>query len=139
LPISDFTEAEATAPEPPAQRQTVLLVGSSAKLVESTAEVLRMWGFSVSTALSHRELRDRLESAIHPPNGLLVLVEHYDAGLSAVLAALRESSPRLKVVLQIVACNQDELDNELLASADLVISTDTSSEAIQRQLRSLFS
>lgn len=139
LPISDFTEAEQATADPPAQRQTLLLVGSSAKLVESTAEVLRLWGFSVSTALSHHELRDRLESAIHPPNGLLVLVEHHDPRLSLVLGALREASPKLKVVLQIVACNQDELDNELLASADLVISTDTSSEAIQRQLRSLFS
>lgn len=139
LPVSDFTEGSQPAHEPPAQRQTVLLVGGSAKLVESSAEVLRLWGFSVSTALSHHELRDRLESAIHPPNGLLVLVEHHDAGLGAVLASLREASPRLKVALQVVACNQDELDTELLASADLVITADMSSEAIQRQLRSLFS
>lgn len=139
LPVSDFTEANQIAHEPPAQRQAVLLVGGSAKLVESSAEVLRLWGFSVSTALSHHELRDRLESAIHPPNGLLVLVEHHDAGLGAVLASLREASPRLKVALQVVACNEDELDNELLATADLVITADMSSEAIQRQLRSLFS
>ncbi len=137
LPLSDFTEAQ-PVPEPPAVRQTVLLVGGSANLVESSAEVLRLWGFAVSTALSHHELRQRLDSAIHPPNGLLVLVEHHDVGLGPLLASLRQVFPRLKVALQIVACNQDELDTDLLAGADLIITADMSSDAILRQLRSLF-
>lgn len=139
LPLSDFTEASASAPEPPAQRQTIALLGGSAKLVESSAEVLRLWGFSVSTALSHHELRTRLDSAIHPLNGVLVLVEHHEEGLRPLLDALRQEFPRLKVALQIVACNQDELDTELFASADLLITSDMASEAILRQLRSLFS
>jgi hypothetical protein len=39
--------------------------------------------------------------------------------------------------LQIVGCNQDELETELLATADLVITADMSSEIIQRQLQRL--
>lgn len=137
LPLADFTEAQPVH-ESPAQRLTVLLTGSSSGLVESSAEVLRLWGFSVSTALSHHELRLRLDSALHPTNGLLVLIEHHDAGLRSLLESLRPEFPRLKVALQIVGCNQDELDSELLATADLVITADMSSESILRQLRSLF-
>ncbi|MBI5800608.1 MAG: hypothetical protein HZA92_07760 [Verrucomicrobia bacterium] len=137
LPLADFTEAGESPPVPPVQRQTILLLGGSPKLVESTAECLRLWGFSVSTALSEGELRHGLESALHPPNGLLLLVEHHEQGLGPMVKSLRQEFPSLKVALQVVGCNQDELENDLLFGVHLVITPDMSSEAILRQLRSL--
>ena len=139
LPIADFTESTpALDPPAPKRRRTVLLVGSTPKLVESSAEVLRLWGYSVGVAAGHQELLNRLASALHPPDGLLVLVEHPGAALEAALDSARQAFPQLRVAFQIVGCNRDQLAPGLLANADLVISVDMSAEMIQRQLDQLF-
>ena len=137
LRLSDFTEADTPAPAAPAARQTLLVLGSSSKLVESSAEVLRMWGFSVSTALSEHEARQRLAASVHRLDGILVLVEHHDPALRPLLEGLRQDAPGARLILQIAVCNQDELETPLLASADLIISADMPSDTILRQLRNL--
>ncbi len=137
LPLSDFTEADQPAPAP-APRHTLLVLGSSAKLVANSAEFLRLWGFTVSTALSHHEVRHHLESPLQQPAGIFILVEPGDLELLPFLNALRQEAPRLKAILQVAGCNQDELETQLLERADLIITSEMSSETILRQLRSLF-
>ncbi len=138
LPLSDFTEADPAPAAAAAPRRSLLLLGSSAKLVESTAEVLRLWGFSVSTALNGDEARLRLASAVQRPDGLLALVEHHDPALHALLDDLQREAPASRVILQIAGCNQDQLATALLVRADLIITADMSSDTILRHLRSLF-
>lgn len=138
LPLSDFTEADTPAAALPVPRRMLLLLGASSKLTESSADVLRLWGFSVSTALSASEARQRLASAVHPLDGIVVLVEHHDPELRPLLEDLRRDAPAARLVLQIAGCNQDELETGLLVTADLIITADMSSEIILRQLRNLF-
>ena len=96
-----------------------------------------MWGFSVSTALSEHEARQRLVSSVHRLDAILVLVEHHDPALRPLLEGLRQDAPGARLILQIAICNQDELETPLLACADLIITADMPSDTILRQLRNL--
>jgi signal transduction histidine kinase len=138
LPLSDFTEANQPPSAPATPPRSLLLLGSSAKLVESSAEVLRLWGFSVSTALHGDEARHRLASAVQRPDGILALVEHHDPALQPLLDDLQRAAPASRMILQIAGCNQDQLATTLLVRADLIITADMSSDTILRHLRSLF-
>lgn len=138
LPAADFTEAEA-APAAAPLRHWLLLVGGSAKLAEGSAEVLRLWGFTVSTAASFAEALDTCAGAAHPPHGIFLLVEHSDSGLSSFLAAVERMVPSARLILHVVGCNQDELEPQVLDAADLTITAEMSSENIHRQLRQLLS
>jgi len=137
LPAADFTETE-PAPAAVPWRQWLLLVGGSPKLVEGSAEVLRLWGFTVSTAAGFTEALDACADAARPPHGIFLLLERPDAGLGSFMDTLSRDVSSARRILQIVGFNQDELESAVLAAADLTITVDTPAESIHRQLRQLF-
>lgn len=136
LPTADFTEADMTPAAAP-QRRWLLLVGGSPKLVEGTAEVLRLWGFTVSPVANCAEALATCAGEAHPPHGIFLLLEHPDAELNSFMGALERDVPSARLILHIVGFNQDELESAVLDAADLTITADMSSEVIHRQLRQL--
>ena len=51
---------------------------------------------------------------------------------------LREQTPPVRLVLQVMACNEDELDTQFLSRADLILSLDTADTEVLVKLKTLF-
>ena len=138
LPLSDFTEAEREARAARVQRHTLLLVGLTERLLENTAEFLRLNGFHVVTAGSRENAAEQLSSADYQFAGLVALLETNEPTLPGFVKKVRVEQRPLKTILQIVGCNQDEMDTQFLREADLIISPDMPEDDILEKMNALF-
>ncbi len=132
LPQADFTEAE-MAQELSGQRpRCLLLAGRAGKSLDSMAEFLRLHNYQV--VLATRNAAVVLHSAEYHFDGVMVQVEAKERGVLPLVEAARECRWPLKTIVQIVGCNQDELETRLLQKADLIISADLPEEVILARL-----
>jgi len=137
LPQSDFTEAEREITIATVGRHSLLLVGRTERLVENTAEFLRVNGYHVVTALTYEKALEALGATAHAFAGLMVLVEDADPRLQRLVKEVRSQQLPLKTILQIVGCNQDELETRFLTRSDLVISPDMAEDDIVDKLNTV--
>jgi hypothetical protein len=136
LPIANFAEAE-QAQELSNQRQrTILLVGQTGKSSDGMAEFLRLHNYHVvAVARGAEELLQANEDNF---DGLMVQVEAKETGNLSLIDVARRLQLPLKTMVQIIGCNQDELETESLLKADLLISADMSQESILKELVAMF-
>jgi signal transduction histidine kinase len=132
LPQADFTEADTAHELSSRRRRSLLVAGQAGRTLDSTAEFLRQHGSQVATAGTDAE--DFLRSPDQSFDALLVLVEPRDTSWLPLLKFVRRQRLPLKVIVQTVGCNPDEVDSQLLAKADLVIPADLSQEMIVKKL-----
>jgi PAS domain S-box-containing protein len=138
LPMSDFTEAEMESKSAQTRRQSLLLVGTTDKLLENTAEFLRLNGYYVVLSSSKDDAAEKLHSLDYQFTGIMALVESHDFSLSSFIHEVRTQRLPVKTILQIVGCNQDEMDTQFLRQADLIISPDMPEDDILEKMHSLF-
>lgn len=123
LPQADFTESEREAKDIGEQRHTLLIVGQSA-MAEPEAKFLREHGYyTVVTPAGERAL-ELLNSPDYEFDGILSVVTAEDMTPADIFTQLSGPNAKVKKFLQVVGCNQDELDMELIRRADVVFSTD---------------
>ncbi|MGZ5546064.1 MAG: ATP-binding protein, partial [Limisphaerales bacterium] len=123
LPQADFTESEREAKESMARRHTLLIVGQLA-IAEPNAKFLREHGYYTVVTQAGERATELLNSPDYQFDGILGLVTAEDSTPAEMLAHLSIANSKLKKFLQVVGCNQDQLDTELLQRADVVFSTD---------------
>lgn len=124
LPQADFTETEREQKQSVARRHTLLIVGQPS-LAEPTAKFLREQGYYTVAAPAGDGVSELLNSPDYQFDGILGMVTAEDLRPAEMLGRLSGANAKLKKFLQIVGCNQDELDNKLLQRADAVFSSDT--------------
>ena len=136
LPQADFTEEDRARELTSQRRRSFLLSGQPGKSLDSMAELLRLHNYFVVTAGPDSE--ELLQSHQHDFDGLLIQVEAKERGALPLLGRLRQAKLPVKAIVQIVGCNQDELDTAFLQKADLILTPDLSEEIIVRKLAQLF-
>lgn len=123
LPQADFTETERLEKESTPRRHTLLIVGRP-QMAEGSAKLLREHGYyTVVTPAGERAL-ELLNSPDYQFDGILGLVSAEDTSPADLFVNGVCANTKLKKFLQVVGCNQDELDTQLLGRADVVFSTD---------------
>jgi PAS domain S-box-containing protein len=136
LPLADFTEAEEAMELSNRRRRTLLLAGHPGQLLDRTAEFLRTHGYQV--VVGGQEAEDLLRSGDYPLDGVLLLAEPRDPQPAQLARFVRQQKLPLKVIVKTAGGNPDELDPQLVAKSDLVISADTPEDAILDKLAAAF-
>ena len=137
LPLADFTEAERAMELSSRRRRSLLLAGQPGHPLDSTAEFLRQHNYHVVLSAS-AEAEDLLRSGDYQFDGVMLLAEPRDAQPVALARFIRQQKCPWKVIVKLVGCNPDEIDPQLYAKADLVISADTAEDAIADKLAATF-
>ena len=139
LPKANFTESERFQAEFVLGRKTLLLVETTGKNLEATAQCLRENGFYVATAGSERTAVELLHSPDYQFDAVMTLVN----GQNRISPRLFNEIGRLKLpikkVVQIYGSNEDEHDPHLLDAADMVIGSETPAGEIASKLREVLS
>jgi signal transduction histidine kinase len=137
LPLADFTEAQRAMEFSGRRRRSLLLVGQPGRVLDSTAEFLRQHDYQVVVNASE-DPEDLLRGGEYQLDGVMVLAEPQSAQPMALARFVRHQRLPLKMIVKSVGCNPDELDPQLSAKADLVISVDMPEEVILDKLAAVF-
>ncbi|MDX1950581.1 MAG: ATP-binding protein [Verrucomicrobiota bacterium] len=137
LPEADFSENERFDEEETQQRHTLLLVGEAPRDIEGCAKFLRQNGYYVVVPGPDQRASDVLSSPDYQFAGVMLLHTREATETSTALDQITSVNSKLKKILQIVGCNQDELDTQILSKADLVISSDVPQPEVLLRLTSL--
>lgn len=124
LPQADFTESERDEAQAAARRHTLLILGDE-RVAEPCAKFLREHGYYTIVSDNGERALELINSPDYQFNGLLGIVSPEDAWPAQMFDKLGGVNAKLKKILQIVGCNQDELDTTMLLRADLVLTGDT--------------
>jgi hypothetical protein len=133
LPEADFTEADAQTASTP-EVVELLLFGDADPVMKDVAEQLRGNGFAVVTATDQTTASNYIRSSEYHFNAVLMQTT---AKCPGFFADIKKERLPVKTILQVVACNQDEQQDPLLSTADLVLSSDYGSGQIADKIRSL--
>jgi len=123
LPQADFTESERDETNATAHRRTLLIVGQE-RIAEPNARFLRECGYYTVVAASTERAGELLNSPDYQFDGVMTMLSPEDMSPAAMFEKMGSNCAGLKKILQIVGCNQDELDTQMLACADLVLTSD---------------
>jgi signal transduction histidine kinase len=136
LPLADFTEAEQALELSGRRRRSLLLAGHPGQLLERSTEFLRQHDYHVVAGGADAE--DLLRSSDYQFDGLMLLAEPQDAQPERLARFVRQQKLPVKVIVKTAGCNPDEMDPQLFARTDLVISADMPEDAILDKLAALF-
>jgi signal transduction histidine kinase len=123
LPQADFTESERDAEDFAGHRHTLLIVGPNG-MAEASAKFLREHGYYTVVTPAGQRAVEVLNSPDYQFDGIFSVVTSEDSSPADLFTQVSGANTRLKKFLQIVGCNQDQLDTQLLGRADVVFSTD---------------
>jgi len=132
LPQADFTEAEVAQEISSRRRRSLLVTGSHGDALERTAQFLRQHHYHVITAGNDAE--EFLRSPDYSFDGVLALLEPRDTRFLQLSQFVRKQKLPLKLIVQAVGCEPDELDPKLIARADLVLPSGPSEETLFKKL-----
>jgi PAS domain S-box-containing protein len=124
LPQADFTESERDESKTAARRHTLLVVGEE-RLAEPCAKFLREHGYYIVVTNPGERMIELLNSPDYQFDGVLGILTAGDMSAAQAFEKLGGQSATLKKFLQVVGCNQDELDHQILTQADVVLTNDT--------------
>ncbi len=133
LPEADFTEAERAA-QAPESEHTLLVVGAPGQALESTAEFLRANAFYAVVATNLRSAWECLRSPHYQFDAVILQTT---AQFPHFFADIRKEALPVKLILQVIGCNPDELESSFVQRADLVWSAETMGHEVVRKIRSL--
>ncbi|HET7625018.1 MAG TPA: ATP-binding protein [Verrucomicrobiae bacterium] len=138
LPEANFSEAsvDAESPQSNETRRSLLLFGQPGELLDRTAEFLRSHNYHVVATTAIESVPELLESADYQFAGMMILAEPDDGAFNASLDEACGRGKKIKTILKL-ACNQDDLDSELLNRADLLLNPDISQTEMLGRLRQL--
>ena len=136
LPLADFTEAEQAMEQSGRRRRSLLLAGHPGQLLDRSTEFLRQNHYHVVAGGTDAE--DLLRSGDYQFDGVMLLTEPRDAQPGRLARFVRQQKLPVKVIVKTAGCNPDELDPQLFARTDLVISADMAEDAILDKLAALF-
>jgi hypothetical protein len=102
-------------------------------------ECLRADGFSAVPASPPKKPSELLQRRDYTASAVLLLVNGADPCFRDLAEAARATGAPLKVIVQITGCNEDEIDSELLAKADLLLPIGAPRAEITTRIRSLWS
>jgi signal transduction histidine kinase len=137
LPQADFTEAEQEGAAIDTPRRSLLLTGHPGKLLDDTAEFLRLNGYHVVVAGNRIKASDDLRNGDYRFGGVVILLEPKDRQFHALVDEVRRLKPSLKVILQVVGGHPDELAAPVTRQSDLIISPDMSGDTLVSKLKDL--
>jgi signal transduction histidine kinase len=137
LPQADFSETERMDSSTSGQRCSILLVGLASEVLQSTTEFLRLHGYHVVVTHKAEQMLALLKAAEIPFTGLLVLAETAAAPMMPLIPQVRRHYPVLKIIVQVIGCNRDELDSHALARANLILDSGLKEEDIVSQLQTV--
>lgn len=138
LPEADFTEGDRVvgdSAEASGARLSLLVAGAASHHLERTVEYLRSNAFHVVEARSPDTVVECLDSSDYRFAAMIVVVQREGTPYSVFLAEARKAHPDLKVVLQLVAYDRDELDTRFLAVSDGVIEMGVPEQEILESIR----
>jgi signal transduction histidine kinase len=125
LPQADFTEKERDEYQAAARRNTLLVIGQT-QVADPCAKFLREHGFyTVVTAPGERAV-ELLNSPDYQFDGVMGILTAEDMKPADIFDRMTGRNANLRKILQVVGCNQDELDHQILIRADVVITPDIS-------------
>jgi hypothetical protein len=139
LPEANFSESNAqddTTFREGHSCRSLLLLGLPGEVLDKTTELLRSYNYHVVKAASSDGLSDLLQSSDYRFHGMILLAQPNDAALKSLPADIRQQKKDAKIVLKLAGCNQDDLDAQLLAGADLVLSADLAEGDMVAKLKS---
>jgi DNA-binding NarL/FixJ family response regulator len=137
LPQADFTEAERAWQLSRQRRRSLLLAGAAGKRLEDTAEFLRRHHYHV--VLGGADAADLLRSNDYVFDAVLLQAESPgDQRVVELLRFIRAQNLPVKIIIETVGRDPDELPATLAVKADLVISAETPAETIPQRLAELF-
>ena len=136
LPLADFTEADAAHELASHRRCSLLLVGEPGPALEAAAAHLRGHHYHVVTAIP-AEAEDTLRTGDYAFDALLLRAEPGDVGLLPLIQFVRRQRLPLKVIVETLGANPDEIDPRYVERADLVLMAGESAEKILRRLAEL--
>jgi signal transduction histidine kinase len=139
LPKASFTESERFQAELILGRKTLLLVETSGRSLDETAQCLRENGFYVATAPNERMAVELLHSPDYQFDAVMALVNGQNRLSPRLFNEIGRLKLPIKKVVQIYGSNEDEHDQALLKQADLVISSEVPAGDIASKLRDVLS
>jgi hypothetical protein len=125
LPQADFTEKERDDYQASTRRYTLLIIGQE-RVAEPCAKFLREHSFYTVVAAPGERALELLNSPDYQFDGVMGIITIEDTTAVEIFDRLAGSNVNSRKILQIVGCNQDELDHQILMRADLVITPDIS-------------
>ena len=135
LPKANFTESERFQSELVLGRKTLLVVETTGKNVEATAQCLRENGFYVATAVSERLAVELLHSPDYQFDAVMAVVNGQNRLSPRLFNEIGRLKLPIKKVVQIHGSNEDDHDKALLEKADMVIGSDIPAGEIANKLR----
>ncbi len=136
LPEADFSEIERVLGAAD-ERHSLLAVGGGGPLLDSTVEMLREQGFHVVAARSPEQARERLHSSDYRLSGIWLLIEDTRPEWAQLVEDLHQLASGLSLIVQIVGCNQDEVDAGIIQHADLLVAPNTPAPVMLEKARTL--
>lgn len=137
LPEADFTEAQRSPAQPPQRRHTLLVAGDEAKGPERMARFLREQGYYVVAAGSRERAVELLHSPDYQFSGVVALAGSGDGGLAELFGVIRRERLPVRTILHVTGCQQDEMDTQFLALADVVVGQDQNAPEFLNRLRTI--
>ena len=138
LPQADFTEAERMTDQQSKRRRSLLLIGQPGFSTDSITEFLRTNNFYIIATHTADRALELLASEENTLDGVMVLAEPDDGVLLNLIPELRDRCHTKRIVLQIIGGNADQVENRILAKADLVLASDAEETTFLKRLDNLF-
>ncbi len=137
LPEATFDAPEDQKASSGAERRTLLLVGSGGQMLERRIQRFREIGHQVVTASSVEGVDDTLNTGCRV-DGVMFFVEPGDQTFLLQLPEIRRRHPaELRVLIQLVGRNLDEIDAHTAGLADAVFSSDAMDTDVEQHLEAL--
>ncbi|MBC8001459.1 MAG: PAS domain-containing protein [Opitutaceae bacterium] len=137
LPEADFTEGEQkkeSVDTKSIKRRNLLLVGHPGRMLDETAELLRMHNFHVVVANSVEAADELIRSGDGTLAGALLLLDPGDFNLARLVPQWRHHSEGLKIILKLIGRERDDWPTNLLNCADFVMAPDCSEQSLFEDL-----
>ncbi len=118
---ADFSESQSASPQPSPTRHTLLVVGAPSEGRNRTVETLRTHGYYVVPADTHRAAMEVLHAPDYNFSGVMMLCAGGKTEDLALLQRIRSENLPVKTFLNLLGCNEDEVDTSLLHGVDTVL------------------
>lgn len=136
FPVADFTEADEALESANRRRRSLLLAGSPGALRNATAEFLRTNAYHVVD--SDRDAEDLLQSGDYQFDGVFILAEPKSPLPGQIARFVHSQKLPVKIILKTAGTDPDELDADLIARCDLLMTPDLSEDLLLDKLAATF-
>ncbi len=137
LPEATFDTPTEQAAGPGSARRTLLLAGVSGQMLERRVQRFREIGYQVVTASSVEGVDDTLNAG-YSVDAVMFFIEPEDQSFLLLLPEIRRRLPAsLRVFLQLVGRNRDEIDAATAARVDEIFSSDAMDADVELRLETL--